>query len=947
GGTLAPGGAGNIPGTLTINGNLALGNSILNVNFGEANVPGGAFNDLINVGGNLTLDGTLNVTQSPGGSFGPGVYRVMNYNGTLTNNTLDVSDPNYFVQTSVANQVNLVNSAGLQLSYWDGNAGPHSNSIVNGGNGTWRAAGDQNWTDVTGTFAAPFANASFAIFQGAAGTVTVDNTNGPVQAAGMQFASGGYLVQGGDIGLVGPQSTIRVGDGTAAGATYVATITSNLTGNSQLVKTDLGTLVLSGTNSYSGGTAINSGTLQIASDANLGAAAGGLSFGGGTLHTTADITSARAVTLNAGGGTFDTDSATSLALNGTMSGAGPLTKEGGGTLVLSGANSYQGGTFINGGTVQITADANLGDAAGKVTFDGGTLYQQGPASFITSRDATLQSGGGTFQLDSTVQWDGAIDGAGALTKTGPGALILGADNSYAGGTTISSGILMLGTGGTTGSIQGDVVDNGTLSFNRSDLYPFSGTISGSGGVTQDGTGNTVLTADNTYTGTTLIAGGGGLYIYGDQSAATGLTNVNFGTLGGYGTIGGDVFVDATGRLAPGGLHAAPGTLTINGNLELADGSNLDYSFGRPGVIGGAYNDLTVVHGNLTLDGSINVTQTPGGNFGPGIYRVISYDGALTDNGLDSNSPSRIVQTSVAGQVNLVDISAMTLNFWDGDAGPKANDGVDGGNGTWRAAGDNNWTGSDGDINAAFSNGSFAIFAGTAGTVTVDNTNGQVQAAGMQFATDGYVVQGQDIALVGSQATIRVGDGTLPGAGYTATIASNLTGASQLVKADLGTLVLDGANSYSGGTAINGGTLRVSADANLGDAAGALSFDNGATLQNTAAFGSARDVTLKTGGGTFQTDADLTLSGAIGGAGGFTKTGSAALTLTGTNAYAGPTTVVAGGLYVDGDNSLATGPTSVGSGATLGGKGIIGGNVTVADGATLSPGSADGTPGTLA
>ncbi|MBZ9709428.1 autotransporter-associated beta strand repeat-containing protein [Mesorhizobium sp. ESP7-2] len=948
GGALSPGDAGNAPGVLTINGGLNLNNtSALNVNFGQAGVPGGAFNDLIDVGGNLTLDGTLNITQSAGGSFGPGVYRVMNYGGTLTDNTLDVSDPNYFVQTSVAKQVNLVNSAGLALSFWDGNAGPHSNSAVDGGNGTWRAAGDQNWTDSTGVFAAPFANASFAIFQGAAGTVTVDGTNGPVQAAGMQFATNGYLVQGADIALVGPQSIIRVGDGTLAGAAYVATIASNLTGATQLVKTDLGTLVLSGANSYTGGTAINGGTVQVASDGNLGDASGGLSLDGGRLHTTADITSARAVTLNAGGGTFDTDSATSLALNGIVSGAGTLTKTDAGTLVLTGANSYQGGTVINGGTVEVSADANLGDAAGALTFDNGTLHTTG--TFTAGRNATLNAGGGTFDTDNStvLTLTGAVGGAGALTKDGAGTLVLTADSTYGGGTTISAGTLQLGNGGATGSITGDVLDNGLLSFNRSNLYTFDGTISGSGGVSQDGTGNTVLTADNSYSGGTLIAGGGGLYINGDQSAATGPTNVNSGTLGGTGIIGGDVFVDVAGRLAPGDLGAAPGTLTINGSLQLAAGSNLDYSFGQAGVVGGAYNDLTVVHGDLTLDGTINVTEAPGGNFGPGIYRVISYDGTRTDNGLDSNSPTHIVQTSIAGQVNLVDISAMTLNFWDGDAGPKSNDAVNGGNGTWRAAGDDNWTGPDGDINAAFSNGSFAIFAGTAGTVDVDNTNGQVQAAGMQFATDGYLIQGQSIELLGPQATIRVGDGTVPGAGYVATIAATLEGTSQLVKTDLGTLVLGGSNTYSGGTAIGGGTLQVSADTNLGDAAGALSFDNGATLQNTAAFSSARGVTLDAGGGTFQTDADLTLSGLIGGAGGFTKTGNTALKLTGANSYAGPTTVAAGGLYVDGDQSAATGLTSVQIGATLGGKGTIGGNVSVADGATLSPGSADGTPGTLA
>ena len=73
-----------------------------------------------------------------------------------------------------------------------------------------------------------------------------------------------------------------------------------------LVKTDLGTLVLSGTNTYTGGTAINGGTLAVSSDANLGAAAGGLTFNGGTLANTSAFTTGRAITLAAGGGTFNT-----------------------------------------------------------------------------------------------------------------------------------------------------------------------------------------------------------------------------------------------------------------------------------------------------------------------------------------------------------------------------------------------------------------------------------------------------------------------------------------------------------------------------------------------------------------------------------------------------------------------------------------------------------------
>jgi fibronectin-binding autotransporter adhesin len=948
---LSPGGGGNAPGTLTINGDLTLGGvSNLDFNFGQAGVAGGAYNDLVEVGGDLTLDGTLNITETPGGDFGPGVYRIFNYDGTLINNGLNVASPDYFVQTSVADQVNLVNSAGLTLSYWDGDAGPHSNGAVNGGAGTWRAAGDQNWTDSTGVFAAPFANASFAIFQTAPGAVTVDDTNGPVQALGMQFATHGYVVQGDGIELVddstqaGLQSVIRVGDGTAAGASYVATVASALSGSTQLVKTDLGTLVLMGTNTYTAGTAINGGTLEVSADANLGAAGGALSLNGGTLRNSAAIASGRAVTLNAGGGTFET--VDTLTLSGVAGGAGVLTKTGAGTLVLNGANSYQGGTIIHAGTVEVSADANLGNAGGGLTFNGGRLHST--ANFTAARNVTLNAGGGTFDTDNgtALTLANAVVGAGALTKAGGGALTLTNTNSYAGGTTISAGTLQLGNGGALGSITGNVLNDGTLAFNRNNGHTFAGLISGSGSVEQIGSGTTILTGNNSYDGETWVREGT-LLVNGNQSAATGTTTVeDGGTLGGIGTLGGDVDVLDGGVLNPGNVGAAPGTLTVGGNLTFAENAALNYNFGQAGVVGGAYNDLTVVQGDLALDGTINVTETPGGSFGPGIYRIISYDGSFTNLGLSENSTNHVVQTSIEGQVNLVEISAMTLNFWDGDAGPKADDFVDGGNGIWRAAGDDNWTDESGDINAAFSNGSFPIFAGAAGTVEVDNSNGQVQASGMQFATGGYLIEGDNITLVGPQSTIRVGDGTLPGAAYVATIGSVLEGSAQLVKSDLGTLVLTGANTFTGGTRVNGGTLQVASEANLGNANGGLSFDGG-TLHTTAAFASARGVMLEAGGGTFETDADLMLSGLVGGTGGFTKTGSAALILTGNNTHTGATTVSAGGLYVDGDQSAASGPVSVQTGAALGGNGVIGGDVAVADGATLSPGSADGTPGTLA
>ena len=180
-----------------------------------------------------------------------------------------------------------------------------------------------------------------------------------------------------------------------------------------------------------------------------------------------------------------------------------------------------------------------------------------------------------------------------------------------------------------------------------------------------------------------------------------------------------------------------GTLTINGDLGLHSGSILNYEFGQNSVVGGPLNDLTVVKGNLTLAGTLNVTTTPGGEFDPGIYRVISYSGALTDNGLGLGivppGSVEVVQTSVANQVNLVVTTGLTLNFWDGALGPKDNGIVDGGNGVWNSTGagaNDNWTNAGGAINAPWTPAAFAIFEATPGTVTVDNSLGQVTASGM-------------------------------------------------------------------------------------------------------------------------------------------------------------------------------------------------------------------------
>lgn len=925
GGTLNPGASDGAAGTLTVNGNLSLATgSAMNYQFGQANVVGGPLNDLTVVHGNLSLDGTINVSATPGGSFGPGLYRIISYDGTLSGPGLGLGTTpsgTYQVQTSVAKQVNLLNSNGLALNFWDGPTG-HANNTINGGTGVWQGTGgNDNWADQTGQFNAPYANGQFAIFMGTPGTVTVDNSVGTVSSSGMQFAVDGYHVAGGDIALTTGQVIIRVGDGTAAGAGMTATIDARMTGNNvALVKEDLGTLVLTNSNPFTGSTAINGGVLQVTNNSFLGGGPATLSFDGGTLRNTAAFTLARTTTINQGGGTFDTQA--DLTANRVISGAGALTKTGAGTLTLAGANTYAGGTIINAGRIAVSNDANLGNASGALTFNNGVL--ENTAAFTSGRTVTLNSPGGQFLTDADLTLTGAIGGAGSLTKDGGGALVLAADNSYSGGTLIQTGTLQLGSGGTSGWIQGAVQNNGTLVFDRSDSMSFAGLISGTGSVEQQGSGTTVLSGANTYTGPTAVRAGS-LIVNGDQTAATGATSVDSGgTLGGKGTIGGDVTIADGGTLSPGDVGAAPGTLSIKGSLAMSDTSNLNVNLGQANVVGGPLNDLVQTNGDLTLDGTLNVSVPSGGTFDPGIYRIIGYAGALTDNGLNIGSvpsPNYFLQTSIAQQVNLVNTNGLAVNFWDGN-GARGDGQVQGGDGVWQnATGNDNWTILDGSVNAPYQDSTFAIFAGAAGTVTTDASLGAINTSGMQFATDGYRVQGDSIALTGSAPVIRVGDGTTAGTGMTATIASVLTGNSGMTKSDLGTLVLAGDNTYTGGTTITGGTLQLGEGGTTGSILGDV-VNNG-TL-------------------AFNHSDDHTFTGQVSGSGGVTQLGSGTTTLTGSNSYTGATTVQGGTLLVNGDQSAATGATSVLNGGTLGGTGTIGGNVTVADGGTLSPGASAGT-----
>ena len=153
----------------------------------------------------------------------------------------------------------------------------------------------------------------------------------------------GSLAGAGDVTL--GSATLTTGNDNTS-----TTFTGSISGSGGLTKIGSGTLTLSGNNSYSGGTAINGGTLAVSTDDNLGRRSGGLAFDGGTLQVAprfffSTFSTNRAITLNAGGGTFDTNR-NDATLGGTISGPGSLTKIGAGTLTVSGSNTYTGATVV-------------------------------------------------------------------------------------------------------------------------------------------------------------------------------------------------------------------------------------------------------------------------------------------------------------------------------------------------------------------------------------------------------------------------------------------------------------------------------------------------------------------------------------------------------------------------------------------------------------------------
>lgn len=267
---------------------------------------------------------------------------------------------------------------------------------------------------------------------------------------------------------------------------------------------------------------------------------------------------------------FSTSSTSLLKINEEVlvTGSGKIVKTGTGTLYLEGTNTYEGGTDINSGTVQVgrsaslsVGDVKLGSVGGGdasligiyagythannievVAGSGGTLtlgYTSTSSDFSTSFTGAItlndnlvlfgNSGAGNgFRLR------GEITGSFGIIKTGDGRVrIEGGNSGYSGTTTISAGILQVGNGSTSGTLgSGNIVNNASLILNRSDSFTFNNTMSGVGSLTKSGAGTvTIHNNSNSYSGGTMIASGS-LRIGASNSLGAASGVVTLGSVGG-------------------------------------------------------------------------------------------------------------------------------------------------------------------------------------------------------------------------------------------------------------------------------------------------------------------------------------------------------------------------------------------------------------------------------
>jgi autotransporter-associated beta strand protein len=1006
-GAIAPGAGMGAAGTLALGSSLTANDgSVIALDLSNDPSGLGTLNDRITVAGNLVLSGIVTVhVAALNGALAPGTYTLLTYGGNLTGS---VSNLSFKLPDGVPHTVSLGGGA-LTLTV-----------------PVTRAPASLTWTGGNGGNAWDLAN-------------TVNWSRGGSPDSFVAGDSVTFNAAGSDNPSVDLTATLPVaGVAVSSDNDYTLAGSGRISGSGGLAKSGGGTLTLQTTNSYTGPTIITGGTLAVASlgdggvPSSIGAAgiaASNLVINGGALALVGEQTNTnRSMTLGANGGTISVPASKSLQISGQVTGGGSLTKTGAGTLTLASANNFAGGIFISEGKVFLSSDtANVsGLGSGLVTLNGGTLSMGDnidTSSWATSSWSIHVPAGsaGRLNSDGRCYLTGALTGGGDFTFytsyvrtellgnwsafTGrifviadsdggdfryqssagyPSAhLDLGA-NVYAyynktmsGNLTVPIGHL---TGNTLAGLGGGPTSGRTLTYQvgaRNEDGEYAGELNNGTGptaLTKVGTGALTLSGTCTHTGATTVAAGR-LRVTG-VSSASGFTVQSGATLGGTGSITGNVTVQAAGGLE---LNATP--LAITGNLAFSGAAVV-----RPAP---GFNPVAGTYTLLTYSGTLSGTPNLSWEAPAGVALVASFDtaaagqikmtllepprlpGPVTWTGANSFDWDVATANWVAGGQLTGYQNGDTAYFTDsGNASSPVNivanvapagvvvgsskdyafggAGVIGGTASLTKSGSGTLVLSSAH---AFSRGS-AIHGGTVriaaagamGTGAVTLNGGTWDTA--TFSPPNAIIVSADSTVAGGQGSGNHAVRNISGSGVLTLNATSVFDLEGDVSGFSGTFALTGTGSFRLFTTTYDGSSQATFDlgtksliARQGGAykIGALSGLAGSML-GMASNNNSPSCTYTIGGN----NADSTFAGVIANGSStkpvhVVKTGSGNLVLAGANTYTGTTTVTSGKLSVTG--SLASGTTTVAAGAALGGDGTIGGALTC--NGTLAPGAPAG------
>lgn len=656
---IAGGQAGSGSGVNTLNIESGGSISVLNTSTAFGLTRGAGPSSVLNLHGTLTAPKVVSSASTATFNF---------EGGTLTANSNQASFMTGLAGTTVSvNQNSAINNGGYNIGI--GQAMVGSAGLTFQGSGTTILSGTHSYSgatavatgstlDVAGSLASNITvNGLFKGIGSTSGSITFNAGSSLTVDPGDEFAANGATLAG--------STTLIFSGALTSGNTYdvIDYGAGGLSGSlSNLVKTSRGTLGTSGTMLQFTAGSVATGTWNTSS--------GTWQVGGPTPWTNGDDnqfwngdsvifddTPGADTTVTVSGtvvpAAINVSASTSHTFtgSGSINGTGVLTKSGSGNLTIGTANSYSGGTTVNGGKVIVGTDAALG--SGSVTLGAGALNTT--ASISTARSFAVNDAASTIEVNTgaTYTVSGAVSGTGTLNKTGDGALTVSNTTSLTGGANVTAGTLTAANiGGTASTATIHVNSGATMNFTGGDVantltgsgsvvntagtVVFNGDNSGfSGSFTQNSDGNMQFGTSNSgsasasvmLTNGELIMAGVGDYtvkmgslatasgknIRGGNSA-TGTTTLEVGALG--------VDTTVSGGINNGGAKVLALTKVGSGALTLAGTNNYT---GATNVTAGSLvvngnistSSTTVSGGTLQGSGSVAVLNATGGIVAPG------------------------------------------------------------------------------------------------------------------------------------------------------------------------------------------------------------------------------------------------------------------------------------------------------------------------------------------